>query len=437
VKYSAKRQGATIYGIDAAHEALKNGKVGEPLSHTEEMSEKLHSVPVASFSEEKAEALLCGKVPHGLPLDIHISPEGVVQEYSLDGLDSFREVFSHSDPIQALNRMEQLCQDVMEHPDLMDEAWAIFAEDRIFWEETSQHWRYLMLLTESPAWTALPDSSPNETWSALFIAAMAADPDVEKALAAVVQRMEDKEFSVSELLYAIAAVRECYENGPQEESTPATVPPCAENTSEEEEYRPWEKNETIIPADVELAQTGSTAHTFEPEHVNRQGNVQPEQPMIPGIAPPPPPPSHGTEPAFAAIKPADPGTATTVLLKPETSVLDNTTPPGQDNVIKVDVAKIRIPRIVRLETQEMAYVDKAHFVIGSKAGAVDFLIQGNRVISRNHAAIVTRGSDYYIVDLNSRNGVFVENKRIPRGQETLIYVGDVFMLANEKFKLQW
>jgi hypothetical protein len=31
----------------------------------------------------------------------------------------------------------------------------------------------------------------------------------------------------------------------------------------------------------------------------------------------------------------------------------------------------------------------------------------------------------------------VENKRIPRGQETLIYVGDVFTLANEKFKLQW
>jgi pSer/pThr/pTyr-binding forkhead associated (FHA) protein len=400
------------------------------------MSEKLHSVPVASFSKEKAEALLCGKVPHGLPLDIHISPEGVEQVYSLEGLDSFQEVFSHSDPIQALSRMELLCLDAMEHPDLMDEAWGVFAADRIFWEEASQRWRYLMLLTESPAWTALPDFSPDEIWSALFMVAMAANPDVEVALAAVVQSMEEKEFSVSELLHAIANVRERCENGAQEDNAPSTAQIGAEDVSEEEEYKPWEKNETIIP-DVELGQTGSTAHTFEPEHVNRQGNVQPEQPMIPGIAPPPPPPGHGTEPGFTAIQSADPETATTVLLKPETSVLDNTTSPGQNNVIKVDVAKIRIPRIVRLETQEMAYVDKAHFVIGSKAGAVDFLIQGNRVISRTHAAIVTRGSDYYIVDLNSRNGVFVENKRIPRGQETLIYVGDVFLLANEKFKLQW
>ena len=118
-------------------------------------------------------------------------------------------------------------------------------------------------------------------------------------------------------------------------------------------------------------------------------------------------------------------------------MLDAAAQPGGRNVMKVETARIPIPRVMRLATQEKVYVDRPYYVIGSKAGAVDFLIRDNRVISRRHAAIVTRGTDYYIVDLGSRNGVFVGGRRIPQNQETLIYVGDVFTLANEKFKLQW
>ena len=150
--------------------------------------------------------------------------------------------------------------------------------------------------------------------------------------------------------------------------------------------------------------------------------ASPSQPVIPGMAPPPAPPQAGYTPAPQPG--ADRG-------KPETTVLGGA--PGGAHLSK----PIRIPRVVRESTNESAYVDRPRFVIGSKPGSVDFLIRGTTYISRTHAAILSKGSDYYLVDLGSKNGVTYQGRRLAPNEERLISVGDSFVLANESFRLQW
>lgn len=383
-------------------------------------------VPLLDFSAAKAEALLCGRIPFAVPVDVHVSPAGIEQVYSLAGLESYHDALSGHDSVQVLKRLASLCRDTVEHPALMEESLGLLAEDRLFWDGTLARWRYLVLIADSPVWQALPSCTPDEIWSALFVAAMEACPAAEKALQNVVNVMSDAMFSVEGLLRAIEDEVACHAAG----DAPAEERP--EEPEGEVEYRPWE---TQTPRNIELATTGSTAvdaagkNGGEPDNAALGG--YPVQPVIPGIAPPDPP-TWGNTPLPEEKK------IPTVKLYADTCVLGSEVPPEKrGNVTRVEVAKIPVPRVVRVETQEMAYVDRATFVIGSKAGAVDFLIRNNPVISRRHAAIVTKDSLYYIVDVGSKNGVFVGGRRIPQNQEIKIDVGDVFTLANEKFKLQW
>lgn len=413
------------------------------LLHTEESEGYKYHIPLTDYSASKAQALLTGSIPQMIPVALYAASDGVEQFFDLNGLVEYQRAVREVDTRQMLGMLHSLCQNVMQYPLLMDEGLELLALDRLFWEPLTSCWRYLMLIADSEAWMSLPERTPDEIWSALFSVAMEASPEKRCVLQSIVDKLADKEFTVEELSLALEEelslfVQEITQTVTDDETSTEDSEP------EEEEYRPWEAGGVRFPGNDEIGLTGSTAgEPIKRDQLICETNREetPLQPVIPGIAPPPPPPSsiRKSVPEQKDAEMADAGTATTVLLKPETSVLDNVAAPGSSgtSIGRVPVAKMKIPRVVRMETQEMAYVDRPNFVIGSKAGAVDFLIRDNRVISRRHAAIVTRGTDYYIVDLGSRNGVFVENKRIQKNQETLIYVGDVFTLANEKFKLQW
>ncbi|MCD7845236.1 MAG: FHA domain-containing protein, partial [Oscillospiraceae bacterium] len=83
-----------------------------------------------------------------------------------------------------------------------------------------------------------------------------------------------------------------------------------------------------------------------------------------------------------------------------------------------------------------AYVDRSTFVIGSKRGGVDFLVQNNPAISRRHAAIITRQGSYFLKDMGSSNGVFLQGQRLQRNKETPLSPGSSFILADEEFTFQ-
>ena len=77
-------------------------------------------------------------------------------------------------------------------------------------------------------------------------------------------------------------------------------------------------------------------------------------------------------------------------------------------------------------------VNKPVFRIGKDKAYADLFIGGNTAVSRNHADLITRDGRYYIRDLNSTNGTYVNNVRIT-GEETEISGGDILRFANEEF----
>jgi FHA domain-containing protein len=72
-------------------------------------------------------------------------------------------------------------------------------------------------------------------------------------------------------------------------------------------------------------------------------------------------------------------------------------------------------------------ISKNRFVIG-RGRHCDFVIDSGKV-SREHAAIVREGADYFIEDLKSSNGTWFNKQRIARRQ---IRDGDQYLICNDK-----
>lgn len=80
-------------------------------------------------------------------------------------------------------------------------------------------------------------------------------------------------------------------------------------------------------------------------------------------------------------------------------------------------------------------ISKSEFTIGKKAELVDGVIGFNKMISRSHCKITQRGSQYYITDLQSANGTYVNHARLQPNMPHLINNGDVIRLANSDFQV--
>lgn len=95
--------------------------------------------------------------------------------------------------------------------------------------------------------------------------------------------------------------------------------------------------------------------------------------------------------------------------------------------------QIQYPKLHRLLTDEVIVINKPVFRIGKEKSYTDYFVSNNNAVSRNHADIVCRGNHYYVIDLNSKNRTFINDKVIPIRQETELRNGDRLKLANEEF----
>ncbi|WP_052345823.1 FHA domain-containing protein [Paucisalibacillus sp. EB02] len=108
--------------------------------------------------------------------------------------------------------------------------------------------------------------------------------------------------------------------------------------------------------------------------------------------------------------------------------LDGTT------VLDVDVyEEPSFPYLIRESNQEKISIDKPSFRIGKEKRYCDYFISNNQTISRSHADIITRDERYYIIDNNSTNKTFVDQRVIPVLKEIEIFSGTKIRLANEDF----
>ena len=94
------------------------------------------------------------------------------------------------------------------------------------------------------------------------------------------------------------------------------------------------------------------------------------------------------------------------------------------------------PCLVSQTTGEKTFINLSEFLIGRRVpGQSDCDMHiGNARVSRRHAKIISRGGHYYVVDVGSANGTFVNGRRMPVNVQTEIVSGAVIQFAQEKFR---
>ena len=72
--------------------------------------------------------------------------------------------------------------------------------------------------------------------------------------------------------------------------------------------------------------------------------------------------------------------------------------------------------------------------IGKSGTKADMVIDGNPSVSRKHAQITRQGQKFYIRDLGSANGTFINGERITADEDRELVNGDRVKLADEEFE---
>ncbi|URZ07806.1 DUF6382 domain-containing protein [Clostridium felsineum] len=83
-------------------------------------------------------------------------------------------------------------------------------------------------------------------------------------------------------------------------------------------------------------------------------------------------------------------------------------------------------------TVERIFINKDCFKIGRVSGQVDY-ISDNKAVGKIHAEIRKQGEKYYLIDLNSKNGTFVNGRKINSDELYEIRNGDTIIFANSEF----
>lgn len=93
-------------------------------------------------------------------------------------------------------------------------------------------------------------------------------------------------------------------------------------------------------------------------------------------------------------------------------------------------------KLIRVKTGESIAIHKSDFTLGKERSKVDYCINGDSSISRNHAKISVSGGEYVVTDLRSTNGTFVNGKKVEPGSPVSLKNGDRVMLSEEEFEFR-
>jgi hypothetical protein len=115
----------------------------------------------------------------------------------------------------------------------------------------------------------------------------------------------------------------------------------------------------------------------------------------------------------------------------ETTLLS---PNNPDETTLLSPQEISLPYLQsnRCGVIEEIKITKPEFVIGRLKDQVDYITE-NKAIGKVHAEIITRNGKYYLKDLNSRNGTFLNNERLNSNIEYEIKNNDVIVFANSEY----
>lgn len=90
--------------------------------------------------------------------------------------------------------------------------------------------------------------------------------------------------------------------------------------------------------------------------------------------------------------------------------------------------------LIRKKNGEKIAITSQNFAIGKERRRVNYCISDNTSVSRYHAVITKKGSDYYVADQKSSNFTFVNGVQLNPYQETLLTDKSILKLSDEEFE---
>lgn len=130
-------------------------------------------------------------------------------------------------------------------------------------------------------------------------------------------------------------------------------------------------------------------------------------------------------------------TESTIIGSPGTTVLN----PQNSGIYGPGTTVLKKPAnktasLIRVNTHERFFVNKPKIVIGRDMNGLDCNIHDNTAVGHEHAYIITRGGEYFIIDNNSTNHTYVNKIMLLGSEEKRISDGDKILIADEEFEFR-
>lgn len=134
------------------------------------------------------------------------------------------------------------------------------------------------------------------------------------------------------------------------------------------------------------------------------------------------------QPTYSAPEPEVPARATTPIPSPSPFVPETT----------VLNAAVRQPdlQITRMRDGSHVQIAQPRFRIGRDPAVVDYIINDNTAVGRQHADILIHDGACYVVDLNSTNHTYLNGQPLNPGTEYPLQDGDDLLLGDEAFRVK-
>jgi hypothetical protein len=120
------------------------------------------------------------------------------------------------------------------------------------------------------------------------------------------------------------------------------------------------------------------------------------------------------------------------LLTVQSTKIPAVTPPKPESKAESSLYLVSMNAPKRVKIQ----VNKDEFLIGKNKESVDGFIGFNAAISRTHCKIRKKDGKYFVTDLHSANGTFLNKLRLEEKKAYELHNGDVLRLANLDFQIR-
>lgn len=107
-----------------------------------------------------------------------------------------------------------------------------------------------------------------------------------------------------------------------------------------------------------------------------------------------------------------------------------------DSEGKAEKNAVIYAKLIRLDTMREIPIPNVIFRIGKNVGDIDYVIENNTSISRHHADIMRKGNEFFILDNNSTNHTYVNDKQAMPGEYVPIKSGDIIRLSDVSFRFE-